>query len=129
MEMKNLKQLHRSMMEQGIDAQHFRVEIGAGQFDCLFATGDARPVLTLASGGARPKLFTFEVRRGYGIDAFLGSMYNDLRDLYVGKANSTRKLQSRDFFEALHDQIPTEASTDMIPTPDQTAKFHPGETP
>jgi len=118
MDFSNLKTLHLDMLEKEIASQLFRAKIGVTTFDVLFATGDGfRPFLALSpAGGTDPRVFRFEVQRGYRIDAFLGDAYADARDLYFGRGKSTRKLQAKDFFDALHAAIPTEASDAMVPS-------------
>lgn len=129
MEMTNLKLLHRSMMDQDLETQRFRVKLGATEFDCLFVGQQPRPLLALATRDPNPKVFRFEVKRGYKIDAYLGDRYEDMRDLYFGRGKSARKLQSRDLFEELHAAIPTEATDGMVPEPDQIARILDADTP
>ena len=131
MDFTNLKQLHLDMLEKEIEHQLIRAKIGATAFEILFATGDSfRPFLALAAGtGPSPTAFRFEVQRGYKIDAYLGDRYADARDLWFGRGKTTRKLQAKDFFEALHAVIPTAADPALVPTGAQIARILGPEQP
>lgn len=75
--MPGLETLHKSMVELGVDAQHFWHRAGLGEFDCIFSVREKPFRLTLVSRGRNPVFLSFEVI-SYRINVYLGDEFGNL---------------------------------------------------
>lgn len=134
MKLDSLEQLHASMQaisteEDPVDVQHFRVTMGAVEFDCLFSVRGRPYTLSLTSRGENPEFFQFEISRQYEIaNGMAPDVYQRLAKKLRTTGKSGNKLVPRDFFAELNDRIPRRAEGRRVPTPEQMIRLRPDIT-
>lgn len=118
MEMTGLRVLHASMRLAGVDLQQFLFKTGIAEFDCLFSVRDDPYRLTLTSRGKNPKFFSFEILRGYRLNAYLDQeTYKMLVEILSGDRRSGSPLKPSEFFTSLNHAVPKVAKLDAVPSP------------
>ncbi len=122
--MPGLETLHKSMVELGVDAQHFWHRAGLGEFDCIFSVREKPFRLTLVSRGRNPVFLSFEVI-SYRINVYLGDEFGNLKRVLTGDGRARHRLDPTEFFLELNQAIPNQATTRSVPTNAQILQSRP----
>lgn len=100
------------------DMQHFRLKMGAAEFDCLFSTRGWSFSLALTTRNENPEFFLFPISRQYEVS---NSMDTDtfvrLAKVLRTTGESGNKLIPQKFFTEMDSRIPNHASPVRIPNP------------
>lgn len=106
-EFTGLKVLHRDMQVKKEERATFPFEYNGKSFSCIFLTDIIPYRLYLTTLGAVPKVFEFEIKKGYKVESFIED-YKMLIEYLEIKYDPKHKFLPFDFFEALNKKIPKE---------------------
>lgn len=126
MKLTSLEFLHRSMLalRPPADMQHFRVKMGAIEFDCLFSTRGSAYSLALTVRGEKPEFFLFPVSHQYEVsDSMDAATYWRMADILRTNGQSRNQLIPKRFFADIDVRIPTKASSTHIPSPSRIVEL------
>lgn len=125
MEMRALRELHRSMRRIGADIQTFQIKTGIAEFECLFSTREDPFILALTSRGDRYIFLEIPVHPGYRVKTFLGDNYGKLLSVLYEDGRSRNSFKPGDWFKDVNEQIPKQARKDKIPNNKKTLRLRP----
>lgn len=122
MKLASLQSLHASMYAlcPTADMQHFRLMLGAAEFDCLFSTRGNPFNLALTSRGESPEFFLFPISPTYEVTAsFDRDTYARLASVLRTTGASGNKLIPMKFWSEVDALIPRKAEITRMPTAQQ----------
>jgi hypothetical protein len=106
-EFTGLKILHRDMQVKKEDRAIFTLQYNGKSFNCILLTDIIPYRLYFTTLGSVPKVFEFEIEKGYKVKCYIDG-YKMLIEYLDIKYDPKHKFLPFDFFKAINNKIPKE---------------------
>lgn len=122
MQLTSLKELHLSMIKEGLKSTRFEFEYNKAKFKCLFFTDDQPFSLVLAIQGTDFYL-KLDVLNGYRVNTFIN--YDSLKELkrILGIGKGEIEFKTNEFFSKVNLKIPHKVVIGSVIYPFEKAKY------
>lgn len=122
MKLEGLKELYKSMKQQGIERYKFGFRFHKVKFDVLYFIDEVPNILAF---GIKNHNFYFEipVKKGFEIEPYFNNHYGNFCRIMGFKFNPEQPFRPVIFFEQFNNKVPLQAKASHIPRPSEIAVY------